>query len=142
MPADFFIDVPLATVFSKAMGQFGLSEAQDHMDRLLRHPDFRPEFRQLSDFREITKVTLTHPEISQLAARRIFSNTSKRAFVVSNNVQFGLSRMFGTLRAFEGETGIHVFRDMDKALAWLSLSAAPAASAFTRLGTNDLPARA
>lgn len=141
MPADFFIDVPLSMVFSKATGEFGLAEAQEHMDRLLRHPDFRPEFTQLADFREITTVTLTHQEISRLAARRIFSNTSKRAFVVSSNLQFGLSRMFGTLRGFEGETGIHVFREMEKALAWLSLSAAPAAGAFARLGTNDLQTR-
>src|SRR5258706_14697093 len=103
MPAVFSIDAKLGVIFSKATGVFSRVEALDHIGRLFRQPDFRPEFNQLLDFREITKLELSGGDIRDLAARTIFSPRSKRAFVVSSDEQFGLSRMFGTHRALAGE---------------------------------------
>ena len=69
MPADFHIDVQRGIVFSKAIGTLDRAVALDHMDRLESHPDFRPEFNQLFDFREVTSIALTHAEVRELAER-------------------------------------------------------------------------
>ncbi len=138
MPADFFIDTKLGMVYSKATGLFSRVEVLDHMTRLVCHPDFRPEFNQLLDFREITKLELSNAEVKEFASRTIFSAHSKRAFVVASDLQFGLSRMFKTYREIEGEQGIMVFREMPEALSWLSLPAEPNPKLFKKL---DSPGR-
>ncbi|MBA4191297.1 MAG: hypothetical protein C0467_25220 [Planctomycetaceae bacterium] len=136
MPADFFIDIRLGVVFSKATGVFDSADAMDHMGRLQNHPDFRPDFNQLFDFRDVNTVMLSAGEVRQLAKQSIFSVSSHRAFVVPGDLEFGLARMFGTYRDLEGESGIVSFRLMGKALAWLSLSVEPEPSMFAKLYTT------
>jgi hypothetical protein len=123
MPADFYIDRDQRMVFSKGLGVCGYADMAGHMEGLLQEPDFDPEFNQLLDAREITKLELTHAEIRELAKRTIFSPLSRRAIVVASDVHFGLGRMFGTYREIKGETGIQVFREMAQALKWLALPA-------------------
>jgi hypothetical protein len=138
MPADFFIDARQGMVYSKATGVFGRVEAMDHMARLLRHPDFRPEFNQLADFREITKLALSNAEVKDLARQTVFGANSKRAFVVASDLQFGLSRMFGTFREMAGEPGLMTFKSMAEALSWLSLSAEPDPKLFILLNSPGI----
>jgi len=133
MPADFYIDTQHGIVYSKATGVLDRAAVLDHMDRLSQHPEFRPEFNQLLDFRETTKVELTAEQVQVLAMRKIFSERSKRAFVVSSDLQFGLSRVFEAYRNLAGEKGISIFREMAGALSWLGLSAEPDPKLFTRL---------
>ena len=137
MPADFFIDAEKGMVFSMARGEFSCADALDHMDRLTRHPAFKPGFNQLMDFRLATTSTLTHGDVVMLAERTIFSPQSRRAFVVSADWQFGYSRMFGTLRDGKGETGIMTFRDVKDALAWLSLESEPDPGLFAKRPQGD-----
>lgn len=122
MPADFYIDVPRRTVFSRGTGVLSFDDVRDHMNRLLRHPDFRKEFNQLLDFRAVTDVPITASEIVLLAGVNVFSPKSQRAFVLANDLHHGLVRMFGSYREFAGETGIQLFREMKLALAWLGLT--------------------
>jgi hypothetical protein len=133
MPADFFIDRERRIVFSKAVGACGRADILDHMDRSQRHPDFHREMEQLFDFREVTKAMLSEEDVRLLASRNIFSGQSRRALVVSSDVQFGLGRMFETYREGAGEHGITIFREMADALSWLSLSREPDPKVFTRL---------
>lgn len=133
MPADFFINPEQRMVYSKATGLFGHADALGHMTRLLRHPDFRPEFNQLLDARDIAKVALTADEVRDLAARTVFSAHSKRAFVTKSDHDFALSRMFGSYREIRGEDGIRCFRTMPEALAWLGIAAEPEPGQFPGL---------
>ncbi|MEO8353280.1 MAG: hypothetical protein ABI680_16245 [Chthoniobacteraceae bacterium] len=133
MPADFHIDTERGIVFTKVTGVFGTAEVLDHMDRLTKHPGFRPEFNQLIDFREISRVVLSNEEIRGLARRTIFSSHSHRAYVVASDLQYGLCRMFATYRELSGEDGIQIFREMSEALEWLSIPAEPDPKVFTRL---------
>ncbi len=133
MPADFFIDSPRNMVFSKAAGQLSHADVLDHMDRLQNQPAFLPAFNQLLDFRQVTSVTLSSRQVAELAKRTIFGPTSRRAFAVSADWQFGLARMFGAYREIQGETGIVVFREIKECLDWLSLSSEPDHGLFVNL---------
>jgi len=133
MPADFYIDVSRRMVFSCGNGVLRLADFRDHMERLLAHPDFRPEFNQLLDFRHAEDVVSATEEIILLAARNVFSPKSKRAFVVTSDLHFGLVRMFGSYRENAGEQGIKLFREMKPALTWLSLTEEANSNLFAKL---------
>ena len=122
MPADFYIDAPRRLVFSRGTGVLTFADCRGHMERLLGEPGFRPEFNQLIDFRDVTDVAISAEEIVLLAARNVFSPKSRRAFVVANDLQFGLARMFRSYRENAGEKGIQIFREMKEALVWLALT--------------------
>jgi hypothetical protein len=139
MPADFYIDVPRRMVFSIGTGVLRFADLREHMERLLREPDFCPEFNQLLDFRHATDVVITTEEIILLAARKVFSPTSRRAFVVTTDLHFGLVRMFGSYREFAGEQGIKIFREMPPALEWLSLTEAADPKRFANLNLTGAP---
>jgi len=121
MPAEFIIDVEHRVIFSIGTGLFTSTDFKEHMERLRRASDFNPDFNQIVDCRGITCMDLNSEQVRDLAGQSIFSNRSRRAFVVSSDLQFGLSRMFSAYR--EAVTGqeVRVFRTMPEALAWLDL---------------------
>lgn len=82
-------------------------------------PDFDPRYSQLVDYTHITRIDLTPADVRQLAVRNIFSPDSRRAFLVPNDLAFGLGRMFEILREAAGERGIRIFRSLDEALEWV-----------------------
>lgn len=90
-----------------------------HMDRLLKDPYFDPEFSQVLDFTQIAGLDIDSEDLRQFAQRNVFSPRSRRAFVVRDDLQFGLARMFQIHREPTGETGIRVFRTFDEALDWI-----------------------
>jgi hypothetical protein len=120
MPATFSIDVQNKMVHSKATGVLNRADLQAYMDQLSGHPDFRPEFNQIADFRQVRDIALSNDEIRELAGRRIFAPKSRRAFLVADQLVFGLARMFATLREIGGEQGIRVFTDAKEARSWVS----------------------
>ena len=104
---------------SSGTGTFNKEEALSHQNRLLADPDFDPSYSQLIDFTHTTKIDLTAADIQQLAVRNIFSPESRRAFLVPNDLAFGLGRMYEILREAAGERGIRIFRNLDEALDWV-----------------------
>ena len=73
------------------------------------------------DCRALTSLEFTSDQTSELAKGSIFSGRSRRAFVVSSDLQFGMSRMFATYREISGAKNIMTFREMREALSWLHL---------------------
>jgi hypothetical protein len=126
MPAFYKIDRARRLVLSTASGVLTRADAVGHQDRLLKDPDFNPDFSQLTDFTHVTQVDLNEEDIHFLAERSIFSPNSRRALVVKDDFQFVLARVFEQARARQGESGVRVFRDLDKALDWI-LGRRPAA---------------
>ena len=133
MSASFLIDPGQHAVFSRASGVFTYEDARGHMDRLLADARFRPDMRQVIDFGDITKVTLTGDQIRELANRKIFGPGSSRAFVAPDDVLYGLARMFQAHRESNGETGIAIFRGMEEAVSWIGLPADLVDRAFAQL---------
>jgi hypothetical protein len=136
MPADFIIDVQAGVVFTKAVGDLVLADMWGHRERLLAHPDFRPELNQLMDLRECSPLQLTADQILQIARPRVYSDNSRRALLVSSDLQYGLSRMFETFNELNGDTNVRVFRDERQALDFLGIDAMPPSTAFVRLASS------
>jgi hypothetical protein len=121
MPADYRIDTAKRRVFSEATGHLTYDDLKGHMNRLSRDPKFDPAFFQIIDFRGVTTFDLRAEDVITLAAVRVFSPQSKRAFVAPEAVKFGLARMYESYRAPKGDRAIRVFQDYDEAAAWLDL---------------------
>jgi len=123
MPAEFTIYPQWGVVMSRGSGVFTHADFLDHMSRLLADPKFNPDFNQIVDCRAIAKMELTSDQIADLAGKSIFGVRSRRAFVVSHEVQYGLARMFATYREIKAGQEVMVFQEMPAALSWLGLSA-------------------
>jgi hypothetical protein len=117
--AFYKIDKERRLVMSSGTGVLTKADILGHMDRLSKDPDFDPDFSQVSDFTQLTGINIGPEDVRQLAERNIFSPRSRRAFVVKDDLQFGLARMFEIHRELKGETGIRVFRTLDEALDWV-----------------------
>ena len=119
MSAYYNIDKERRLVLSSGAGVLTKEDLLGHMDRLSNDPDFDPDFAQVLDFTRIDLVEVEPEDVRQLAQRNIFSPRSRRAFVVKDDLQFGLARMFEIHRELKGETGIRVFRTFDEAMDWI-----------------------
>lgn len=119
MSAYYNIDKERRLVLSSGAGVLTKEDLLGHMDRLSNDPDFNPDFAQVLDFTRINLVEVEPEDVRQLAQRNIFSPRSRRAFVVKDDLQFGLARMFEIHRELKGETGIRVFRAFDEAMDWI-----------------------
>jgi hypothetical protein len=117
--ASYKIDKERKLVLSSGTGVLTKEDILGHMDRLSKDPDFDPNFSQVSDFTQITVLEIGPEDVRQLAQRNVFSPRSRRAFVVKDDLQFGLARMFEIHRDLSGETGIRVFRTFDEAMDWI-----------------------
>ena len=119
MPTFYKIDKERRLVMSTYSGVLTIEDALGHQKKLLKDPDFDPSFSQLFDVTRVTDMRLTAEDVRTLAQRTVFSPDSRRAILVSNDLQFGLSRMFGIFRETKGEKRIRVFRDLEEALEWV-----------------------
>jgi hypothetical protein len=118
--AFYKIDKERRLVLSSGAGVLTKEDIFGHMERLSKDPDFDPDFSQLADFRQITALEFGPEDVRIFAQRTIFSLRSRRAILVKDDLQFGLARMFEIHRELHGETGIHVFRNLDEALDWIA----------------------
>jgi hypothetical protein len=140
MPAQFVINGDYRVVFSRGAGVLTYDDITGHMDRLSSDPRFNPDFNQIIDYTDVTELALTVQHVKHLAKRNNFSAKSRRAYVVTVDLHFGLSRMFASLREAEGEPGIIVFREMPPAIIWADVPAEVAQKAFTDLREQFQPA--
>jgi hypothetical protein len=122
--AFYTIDIERRLVLSSGAGVLTKEDLLGHMERLSKDPDFDPDFCQLVDFTQITALEFEPDDVRQLAQRNIFSPRSRRAFVVKDDLQFGLARMFEIYRELNGEAGIRVFRTFDEAMDWILIGKA------------------
>ena len=80
-----------------------------------------PNFAEIVDLTEVTRMNLSADEMRVLAQKSPFSPSARRAIVVpDNDLVFGLARMYEILRELQGETGIRIFHTLDEALSWVA----------------------
>jgi len=121
MPTEFTVHPNLGVVVSRGHGVFTHADFLDHMTRLRADPQFQPDLHQIVDCRAIAKMDLSHDQIKSLAGRSIFSARSRRAFVVSSDLHYGLTRMFAAYREIKAGQEVMVFDNPAAALSWLGL---------------------
>src|SRR5688500_5583579 len=106
MPVTYEIDPSQHAVFSTASGHVSFEEAVNFHRAVLADPPYRPEYCALADMRTMTDTDITSAEMRHLAATELFSPESKRAFVASSPLVYGLSRMYEAHRMSKNDHGI------------------------------------
>lgn len=120
MAVSYTIDVKRRLILSSASGEVTGAELLNHQARLMRDPDFDPNFNQLADFTGTTHVSVSSEDVRALAARNIFAPGSRRCVIATTAEIFGLSRMFQTFRELSGgKEELQIFRDREEAMRWL-----------------------
>src|SRR6266702_1954488 len=121
MPCEFELDLERRWVRARAWGLITFDEGMATRLKFLNDPNFSPDFCQIYDAREVTRIALTASQDGELARASMFSARSRRAFVAPRSDTYGLARMYQTYRQINaGEEQIRIFRSMDAAEAWLS----------------------
>jgi len=120
MPCEYRIDSDRRLVITSASGEVSLEEVVAHQKRLESDPQFSPDFDQLLDCRSATNIHIAAQEAREIAQRKLFSRTSKRALVASIPVVFGIGRMLQAYNEMSPAGSVPaVFYDMKAALTWL-----------------------
>ena len=126
MPFDYAVYKDLRLIVSTGKGLVTWQEIMARQDQTKTDPNFDPEFNQIVDLRSVTALDLSAGQIRLLATRSIFSPSSKRAFVATSPVVFGVGRMWETYTEFSDHPNeVRVFYDMSAALQWLGLASMP-----------------
>jgi hypothetical protein len=92
-----------------------------HVRALTIDPRFARDFRQLVDLRDVTSVQITASCIREMVRLNPYGAGARRAVVVTNDVVFGMARMYQIL-SDESPDELQIFRKMDDALQWLLIA--------------------
>lgn len=121
MPVGYTIDLAQSLVLSRGWGIVTDRELLAHVRALTADPRFARNFRQLADLRDVTDVQVTAATIREMVRLNPFWAGARRALVVTNDVVYGMARMYQILRD-ESPDELEIFRKMDGALQWLGIA--------------------
>lgn len=119
VPTFYRIDKKRRFVHSTVSGEFTYDEAIAHQRDLSADRDFDPTFAQICDFTYATLAKISSEEVVKFAQRSIFSPDARRALIIPNLPDYGLGRMYETVRGLEGQTGVRAFRTLEEAVDWV-----------------------
>ena len=125
MPCGYTIDLAQSLVLSRGWGLVTDRELLAHVHALTADPRFARSFRQLVDLRDVTDVQVTASTIREMVKLNPFGAGARRAVVVTNDVVFGMARMYQILTD-ESPDELRIFRKVDDALQWLWIADAKA----------------
>lgn len=120
MPIDYVINEERGIIFSKATGTMTDEATMRHRDSFIQDPAFKSSLWQLLDLTEVDDFQMTQKGIRVLAERNPFSEGSRRAIAVGNDVAYGMARMYQLLTDQHAHD-LTVFKDLEEAKAWLGL---------------------
>lgn len=140
MPCAYIIDLARSLVLSRGWDVVTDRELLAHVHTLTADPRFVRNFRQLADLRDVTDVQITPSCIKEMVRLNPYGAGARRAVVVTNDVVFGMARMYQIL-SDESPDELQIFRKMDDALQWLWISEAKAEllSALSRMPPIPVP---
>jgi hypothetical protein len=126
MPCGYTIDMARSLVLSRGWGVVMEREILAHVRALIADPRFGRNFHQLLDMRDVTNLQFTASSVREMVRLNPFGAGARRAVVVTNDIVFGMARMYQIL-ADESPDELQIFRKMDDALQWLGIADAKAA---------------
>ena len=118
MPVRFEFDLSRKLVITTVTGVVSAKDMSAYQAELAGDARFSPTFDVLMEFDKGSVFAGNGEEIRRLAHTSPFSGGGRRVYVVSSDVQFGLSRIaqeYSDLMGVRAE----LFRDRGAALAWL-----------------------
>jgi len=120
LPVSYLIDQNQRIVFSFLSGSVTETEVHEHNRTLRTDPDFNPSYRQLVDCTGVTEILIGTATINAVSQHQFFAPGTRRAFIATSDVAFGLARMFALQAEGSGQT-IEVFRERRVAEEWLGI---------------------
>jgi hypothetical protein len=121
MPHEYAIDTAKRLVKARMWGDLNRAEVLKAALELSADPRLLPGFSELIDLREASATSISAEDVRAIASAPL-DPAARRAFVVPDDLMFGLARMFATLRELEQvPEDINVFRKIEEAETWLNL---------------------
>ena len=121
MPCSYSIDESQRLVLTTVWDVTTAEQAFSHQESLATDPRFRPEFNQLIDCTQVTKLEMSTTELRTLAKRNFFASGARRAFLVNGTLLHGIGRMLTTFRDLAGaKEEMQIFADREEAMKWLA----------------------
>ena len=124
MPIKYVIDDSMRLVYATAVGPVTMAELVDHLRALSADPRYLRPMKKLVDYRAGHVIAMSVEETKRLTEFKLELGDVFRgercAFLVSDDLDFGLSRVHGAYADPVLESS--VFRDVSSALAWLGIS--------------------
>jgi SpoIIAA-like len=123
MPHEYSVDGNHRLVRVRMWGALTRAEIMETVAELSRDSRLERDFSELIDLRELTSVdSITTADVRAIAYASLDS-VSRRAFVASNLLIFGLARMFASLRGLRPDSEeVSVFDSLEAAEAWLGVT--------------------
>lgn len=120
MPWSYDIDSERRFIQTRFFGVITLEDAESFYRASKADPRFDPMFAELIDLTDADSTQFPTGKIRERAdaAPKI---TARRAIVVSNDLAFGLARMYSTYVDINGGALVNVFRDRAEAMSWLEV---------------------
>ena len=115
MPTELNIDTNQGIVYSTFYGEVDTAELVEQVQAIRRHPDFDPQFRELIDASKVTSFDVSSDEVRDFAVQPPpFAASARRVLVASEDLVFGLARMFQIFGA-EQRPHFEVVRTLEEA---------------------------
>ena len=126
MPFGYVVHEDLRLFVSTGLDRVSWTEIKASQDQTKTDPNLNSEFDQIVDLRTATSFDMTGDQARLPARRMIFSLSSRRAFVASSLVGFGMGRMWEIFTELsDNPSQIRVFYELPLALKWLGLELLP-----------------
>lgn len=127
MPSTYEIFKDLRLVIVTTSGPANSQEIIEMLTHMYADPDFSSAYDYLWDARgrtepfsiQDTKKTESH------VVKYKGTDRPKRAFLVSKDVDYGMGRVYESLRHSRSDVDIEIFRDREEALKWLGVQDHP-----------------
>jgi hypothetical protein len=97
MPVSYRIDQAQRLVYSRGWGAVNEAELTSHAQSLRIDPAFNPDFGQIVDFTEVTRLGASYRSIRALARLVPFSRSARRVAVIQRDLYYGIIRMYELL---------------------------------------------
>lgn len=120
MPLDHHILPDQALVLVEGTGVLSDADVLGAQEQIRADRDRQHHYSELVDLQRVTSIEVSSDTIRQLARQDLWDAHSRRAFVVTPGIAYGLARMFEML--IEGRAqDIRIFTAMPEARQWLGL---------------------
>lgn len=117
------IDTVNGIVIRSVTGELRSDDIKEAWEKLMEHPDYRPDMNIIWDVRECNVSNLSSDNIRDLAyfytkKTSDLDRKIKISIVVPDDLLTGLTRMFQAY-AHEAAFDLMAFRDLDQAIEWV-----------------------